>query len=526
MLFLNEQSSCSQLLPPFGGVLWQGYQDFIMKENTITNPYFIKRNLSFWEIWNMSFGFLGIQFGWGLQMANMSAIYENLGAKADDIPGLWLAAPLTGLIVQPIIGYLSDTTWTPLGRRKPFFLVGAILASIMLLIMPHSSSLWMAAGLLWMLDASINISMEPFRAFVADMLPAEQQTKGFTMQSVFIGLGAIIASALPWVFTNWLHVSNETLPGSIPTNVRWSFYIGAVAFFSAVFYTIYTTKEYPPADMEGFLADKAIAQQEGLLGRIMRGAKEIINGVFTMPKVMRQLSLVQFLTWPGLFLMWFYFGVGISRTVFGFVDFPEEQTKFYEYLVKNETSTTTMQFPAVEQAMSVKYGSIQNFKAIMKENNQRKSEGGDWGGLCFAFYSLITFIFSFTFLPRMAERYGQKRTHFICLLIGALGLFSVGFISSKYLLLFSMACVGIAWSSILSMPYAMLVRHLSDRQTGLYVGIFNFFIVIPEILATLFFGWVMHHLLGDNRITAVVCGGGLLLLAAFATLQVEDGEKI
>ena len=508
-----------------------------MNEN---NPYFIKRSLSFWEIWNMSFGFLGIQFGWGLQMANMSAIYEKLGANADEIPGLWLAAPLTGLIIQPIIGYMSDKTWTPLGRRKPFFLVGAILSSIMLILMPHSSSLWMAAGLLWVLDASINISMEPFRAFVADMLPKEQQTKGYTMQTFFIGIGAVIASALPWIFTNIFHVATETARGEIPTNVRWSFYIGAVAFLSTVLYTIYTTKEYPPADIKGFMEEREAAKREGLLGRISRGASEIFEALFSMPKVMRQLSLVQFLTWPGLFLMWFYFGVGITRTVFDFKDYPAEQTEYYEYL-KNKSDTKTDKKAFVLGAeTAAKMGSMDAFASKMQtetnttfgnetafykemnQNDTRRVDGGNWAGLCFAFYSLVTFLFAFYLLPTMSDRLGKKQTHFVCLILGAIGLLSVAFVTNKYALFASMTGVGIAWASILSMPYAMLVPHLSDRKTGVYVGIFNFFIVLPEILATLFFGYIMKHFLHDDRIAAVTCGGAMLLIAAFATLRVND----
>ena len=489
-----------------------------MQEN---NPYFIKRRLGFWEIWNMSFGFLGIQFGWGLQMANMSSIYESLGANADEIPGLWLAAPLTGLIVQPIIGYLSDKTWTSLGRRKPYFLVGAILSSVMLCFMPHSSTLWMAAGLLWILDASINISMEPFRAFVADMLPAEQQTRGYTMQSMFIGLGAIIASALPWIFTNIFHLVDNS-GGKIPLNVKLSFYLGAIAFFGAVFYTIFTTKEYPPADMKAFIAEKEAAKRESLISRISKGANEIFAALFAMPKVMRQLSLVQFLTWPGLFLMWFYFGVGTTRTVFGYKDYPKPMIEYYDYLNTSANNMAETKTFGVENEVISQFGSIESFKTEMKENAKRKNDGGDWGGLCFAFYSLITFLFAMYALPQMASTLGKKRTHFICLVIGAVGLFSVGFISNKYMLLLSMTGVGVAWASILSMPYAMLVPHLSDRKTGVYVGIFNFFIVLPEILATLCFGWVMNHLLDNNRIAAVMCGGLMLVLAAIATLRVND----
>jgi len=270
-----------------------------------------KPRLSFWQIWNMSFGFMGIQFGWGLQMANMSAIYEYLGAKPEEIPMLWLAAPLTGLIVQPIIGYMSDRTWTSLGRRRPYFLVGAILSSIALVFMPNSSAIWMAAGLLWILDASINVSMEPFRAFVVDMLPDEQHSKGFAMQSLMIGIGAVIASALPWMMSNWFGISNESVLGSIPDSVKFSFYIGAVAFFGAVMYTIFTTKPYPPADIEAFRAKNKQSQGAG------KAIREIVDAIVNMPQTMRQVALVQFFTWPGLFLMWFYYSVAVANNIFG-----------------------------------------------------------------------------------------------------------------------------------------------------------------------------------------------------------------
>jgi maltose/moltooligosaccharide transporter len=428
-----------------------------------------KPMLSFFQIWNMSFGFLGIQFGWALQMANMSAIYEYLGAEPENIPMLWLAAPLTGLIVQPIIGYLSDRTWTSLGRRKPYFLTGAILSSIALVLMPNSSTLWMAAGLLWILDASINISMEPFRAFVADMLPREQQTKGYAMQSFFIGLGAVVASALPWMLENWFHISSNHTAGTIPFTVRLSFYLGAGAFFFAVIYTIVTTKEYPPDNMAAFEAQKAASSG------FLNGAKEIFENIFHMPKVMRQLALVQFFTWPGLFLMWFYFSVAVARNIFG------------------ATDTQSPQY----------------------------AEGVAWAGICFAFYSLVTFLFS-PLLPLIADRIGRKLTHSICLFIGASGLWYVSLASNKYELLISMTGVGIAWASILSMPYAMLVRHLPQEKMGIYMGIFNFFIVLPEIIASLFFGKVMETWLNNDRLAAVMLGGVLISIAALITLFVND----
>jgi maltose/moltooligosaccharide transporter len=437
-----------------------------------------KPALSFWQIWNMSFGFLGIQFGWALQMSNMSAIYQYLGAEPDHIPMLWLAAPLTGLIVQPIVGYLSDRTWTRLGRRKPYFLTGALLASACLVLMPNASEVWMAAGLLWILDASINVSMEPFRAFIGDMLPQNQQTNGFAMQSFFIGLGAVVASALPWIMANWFGVSSESTlyltEGAeklIPATVRLSFYLGAVAFIAAVVYTVATTKEYPPADLAAFAAEKQ--KKAGLLA----GAEEIFGAIAAMPRAMKQISLVQFFTWPGLFLMWFYFAPAVATYMF---KAPGTASPLY-------------------------------------------AEGVAWAGLCSSFYSLITFGFAFA-LPPLAQRWGRKTTHSLCLVAGAVGLISVGLVTNKYQLFGCMVGVGVAWASILAMPYAMLVRHLPPAKLGIYMGIFNFFIVIPEIIAAVGFGWVMKNLLGNNQVTAVMLGGGLLLLAALLTLLIQDHD--
>ena len=424
---------------------------------------------NFWQIWNMSFGFLGIQFGWGLQMANMSAIYEYLGAKADQIPILWLAAPLTGLLVQPIIGHASDRTWGPLGRRRPYFLTGALLSSAALVLMPNSSALWMAAGLLWVLDASINISMEPFRAFVADLLPEQQRTRGFAMQSLFIGLGAVVASVLPWLLRNVFHVTaavGETRV--IPTTTRVSFYIGAAAFFGAVLWTILTTKEYPPDDLDAF---RQMKEKTGLASN----AKEIFAAIRAMPQTMRQLAPVQLLTWLGLFCMWLYFPVAVARNVFGA---PDTASPLY-------------------------------------------AEGVEWGGICFAVYSAVCFAFSLV-LPVIANKLGRKNTHSLCLLCGALGLISVAIIHDKYILLLTMVGVGIAWASTLSMPYAVLAGSLPPGKTGVYMGIFNFFIVIPEILASLFFGWVMNHLFSNNRIAAVVAGGFFMAIAAALMQRVVD----
>jgi maltose/moltooligosaccharide transporter len=433
-----------------------------------------KPERSFWQIWNMSFGFLGIQFGWGLQMANMSAIYEYLGARADQIPILWLAAPLTGLLIQPIIGNASDHTWGPLGRRRPYFLVGAILSSLMLLLMPNCSSLWMAAGMLWILDASINVSMEPFRAFVADILPEGQRTRGFAMQSLFIGLGAVIASALPWLLTNVFHMTQVVGDTrAVPTTVRISFYIGAAAYLGSVLWTIFTTPEYPPEDMEAFR--RAKQQKTGLIA----GAKEILSAIRDTPETMRRLGPVQLFTWLGLFCMWLYFPVAVAHNVFGAND------------------------PA----------------------SPLYKEGIEWGGICFAAYSAVCFAFSFA-LPWLAKKIGRKKTHTSCLLCGAIGLISVVVMHNKYMLLFTMVGVGIAWASTLSMPYAMLAATLPPERTGVYMGIFNFFVVTPEILASLFFGWVMTHFLHNNRIYAIIAGGACMLIAAALMQRVTDPRTL
>ena len=428
-----------------------------------------KPRLNFWQIWNLSFGFLGIQFGWALQMANMSAIYEYLGAKADQIPILWLAAPLTGMIVQPIIGHLSDRTWNRLGRRRPYFLAGALLSSAALILMPTSSALWMAAGLLWVLDACINISMEPFRAFVADMLPEEQRTRGFAMQSVFIGLGAVIASGLPWVLTHWFGVTEASGGHAIPFVVRLSFRIGAGAFLGAVLWTIFRTREYPPENLAEFHAEKAASR--GLKGN----TAEMLRSVKLMPQTMRQLAAVQVCTWLGLFCMWLYFPVAVAHNVFGA---PDTTSPLY-------------------------------------------TRGVEWAGICFGMYSAVCFAFSLV-LPAIARKLGRRHTHSLCLLAGAAGLMSTAIIHDPKLLLLSMTGVGVAWASILAMPYAILAGCLPNNKTGIYMGIFNFFIVIPEIVASLGFGWVMNHLLNNNRMAAVIAGGVFMMIAALMMQRVRD----
>jgi maltose/moltooligosaccharide transporter len=431
--------------------------------------------LSFWDMFNMSFGFLGIQFGWGLQLANMSAVYERLGARPDQVPLLWLAAPVTGLLVQPIVGALSDRTWGPLGRRRPYFLTGAILASIALFFMPTSSALWMAASLLWILDASINISMEPFRAFVADKLNPGQRTAGFVMQSFFIGIGASLANALPFLFS-WMGVEGSTASG-IPLSVKYSFQVGAVVFFLAVLWTVVTTTEFPPEDPAAF--DRARRGRGGL--RPLLG--EIGDSIREMPPTMRQLAVVQLFTWLGLFCMWLFFVPATARHVFGATD---PQSPLY-------------------------------------------TQGIEWGGFAFAFYSITCFAVAFA-LPKLAALTSRKAVHAGALMCGAIGLLSVYLIHDRYLLILSMVGVGIAWASILSMPYAILSTALPPHRMGVYMGVFNFFIVIPEIIAALAFGPLIRLVFGEGNPNAplyvVMLGGICLFVAAACVTFVRDvGER-
>src|ERR1044071_4427379 len=379
--------------------------------------------MSFWQIFNMSFGFLGIQFGWGLQLANMSGIYTYLGTKPEDVPILWLAGPITGLLVQPIIGSMSDRTWNRLGRRRPYFLTGAILASIALFFMPDSSVLWMAAGLLWILDASINITMEPFRAFVADKLPEEQRTLGFVMQSFFIGIGQTLANGLPYLFSA-LGVVGVMATG-IPLSGDYSFKIGAIVFLIAVVWTVITTKEYPPEDMEAF---KRLRQEKR---GCLRGFGEIFSSVAEMPATMKQLAVVQFFTWFALPCMWQFFSLAIARHVFLAPD----------------------------------------------ESSPRFAEATEWGGLCFAVYNVVCFVIAFL-LPGFAKATSRKTVHLVALVCGGIGLISVFFVANKWLLFGSMAGVGVAWASILSMPYVMLSTAVPPARMGVYMGVFNLFIVI------------------------------------------------
>ena len=425
------------------------------------------------QIINMAVGFFGIQFGWGLQMGNMSPIYEYLGAKPESLPILWLAAPLTGFLIQPIIGFLSDRTWTPIGRRKPYFLIGAILSSICLFLMPQSGALWMAAGLLWILDASINISMEPFRAFVADMLPERQRTLGFAMQSAFICAGSVIASKLPKWLNEFAGISNLSSPDQpIPLTIHYAFSVGAVVFFLAVLWTVLTTREYPPEPSE----TQSHGAAQGV-SSTSSGWNDFLNAFFEMPTRMKQLAVVQFFTWMGLFCMFIYLGPALGRDLMGA---PSTDSPLYQ-------------------------------------------QGVDLQNDCNATYSMTAFIASIGFLF-ITKWCSSKWIHFIALALGGLGLMSVGWVSSEsawILKYISFVGVGIAWASILSMPYAMLSSVIPASRNGIYMGIFNLFIVIPEILFAIGVSKLMESVPSITRLQVVVFGGVCLMIASVATLLVS-----
>jgi maltose/moltooligosaccharide transporter len=564
-----------------------------------------KPRLGFFPLLNMSFGFFGIQFGWGLQMANMSAIYQYLGAREEDIPILWLAAPLTGLVVQPIVGHFSDRTWNRLGRRRPYFLCGAIAASLALLAMPRSSALWMAAGLLWILDASVNVSMEPFRAFVGDLLPHDQRKSGFAMQSVMIGAGAVLSSALPFLLTRAFGVSGEsTVESAIPPTVHVAFTIGAFIFFLAVLYTVLTTREHPPDDLAAF---ERMKRESAGLGN---AAREILSGIGSMPAPMRKLALVQFFTWFALFCMWIYFAPGVAKGVFGgsplamsearggqepspaLFDAAAAAARGYEALKAEAAreaaaragsgrgagpramlgleaappdpaasigeaqlrellarafsaagpapaSEAERQSPLVHAiaALALEQGLVASaagspagpVAAAARGLHERLArarayqEGVAWAGVCFAMYNLVAFLFAFALLG-LVKRLSARAIHIGCLALGGLGLLSVLAVREPGLLLVSMTGVGIAWASILAMPYAMLANVLPAGRMGFYMGVFNFFIVLPQILASVGLGFVMARWLGNDATQALLLGGVSMLLAAVLTLRVSEAE--
>ena len=502
-----------------------------------------KPTLSFWQIWNMSFGFLGIQFGFALQNGNVSRIFQTLGADIDNIPILWIAAPVTGLLVQPIIGHMSDKTWNRLGRRRPYFLTGAILATLAMAIITNSPSWIVATMMLWIMDASFNISMEPFRAFVGDMLPSKQRTMGFAMQSFFIGIGAVVGSFLPWMLANWFNVAEVPAEGKLlPFNLKLSFYIGAAVLLLAVLWTIIRTKEYSPEELEEFEKGEKVARGElleqqraesmerdqsrpvnfyrtgviwlsiglvltfilsrvdlekelyvvtggvalfGLLqilagalksaGRGDNGLNSILTDLKRMPSTMGQLAVVQFFTWFALFSLWIYTTSAVTSQVYG-------------------TSDTT----------SLAY-----------------NKGANWVGVLFGVYNGFSALVAFM-LPVLAKYTSRKLTHTICLLIGGLSLISISLIHTPGMLVLPMLGIGLAWASILSMPYAILTGSLPHNKMGIYMGIFNFFIVIPQILAASILGSMVKHLFDGNTMLALVAGGISMVIAAISVRFVKD----
>jgi len=445
-----------------------------------------KPQLSFWQIWNMSFGFLGIQFGFALQGGFMSRIFQTLGAEKDALPLLWIAAPLTGLLVQPVIGYLSDRTWHPiLGRRRPYFLIGAILSSLALLAMPHSPTLWMAAGLLWVLDASINISMEPFRALVADKLPERQRSYGFVLQTLIIGIGTWVASNLPWLVAQ-LGVPNEAGPGVVPPSVKVAFSIGAFVFLASILVTVFTTKEYPPEDLQRFREQQ----------RAGKGAlAEILGDIRRMPQQMRAIGLVQFFSWLAFFAMWSMATPGLTEHVFGA---PAPDPKAFD-----------MGIPA--QAAS------------FQQANAAFQDAADLVGAYMGYYGLSSMLVALLLAFYAARRPLNRRlVHFGALMLGGAGFLSMYAVPAPAWLIGSFALVGVAWASILSMPYALLASHVEESKMGVYMGIFNMFIVIPQIVAATLLGPVLRNAFGNQAIFGLVISGTSLIVAALCLARVHE----
>ena len=432
------------------------------------------------QIWNMSIGFLGIQFGFALQNANASRILQNFGADVEHLSWFWLAAPITGMIVQPIVGHYSDRTWNRLGRRRPFFLFGAIFAALALIFMPNSVSLagfippmFIGAGMLMIMDASINISMEPFRALVADKLPNSQRTKGFSVQSTLIGIGAVAGSWLTYILAEWLGVSKVAENGSVPDNVIFSFYVGAAVLITAIIWTVATTREYSPGELKAF----GVTNDEDHNVVHKTGIQQIFKDFAAMPKTMKQLGMVQFFSWLALFGMWVFTTPAIAAHVYGTTD-----------------------------PQSVEY-----------------NDAANWVGILFGIYNGVAALFALA-LPWIAAKISRKGTHALSLTIGAVSLISIFFIRDSYMLIAPMIGVGIAWASILSMPYAILAGSIPPAKMGIYMGLFNFFITIPQIVNGIFGGPIIKRLFDSQAIYALIIAGVSLLIAAGSVFFVEDKE--
>ena len=438
-----------------------------------------KPKFNFLQILSLSMGFLGIQFGYALQNANASRILQTFGADIEQLSWFWLAAPITGMIIQPIIGHYSDHTWTKLGRRRPFFLAGAIMAAIALVLMPNAGvftsvlpAMFIGAGFLMIMDASFNVAMEPFRALVADMLPADQSTLGFSIQTFLIGIGAVIGSWLPYVLGNWMGISKVATNGGIPDNVVFSFYIGAAVMIVTILWTVISTKEYSPEEMTNFDGKKEVTgvQYQGVF-------TDIFKDIAAMPKTMKQLGVVQFFSWIALFGMWVFTTPAVAQHVYGL---------------------------AVTDTKSLQY-----------------QDAGNWVGIIFGVYNGVAMIYALL-LPAIAHKIGRKLTHSVSLIAGAIGLLSIYFITNPTTLIFSMIGVGMAWGSILSMPYAILAPALPVRKMGIYMGIFNIFITVPQIVNGVFGGMIVKRFFDSHAIYALIMSGCFLIIAAISVLWVDD----
>ena len=464
-----------------------------------------KRKLGFWEIWNMSFGFLGIQFGFALQGGFMSRIFQTLGANVDDIPGLWIAAPLTGLLVQPIIGYLSDNTWSPkFGRRKPFFLIGAVLASVTLFFMPHSPMLWVAAGLLWVLDSSINISMEPFRALVADKLPEAQRSNGFVIQTLIIGIGTWIASNLPWLVTKF-GVSNEAAAGVIPPSVVVAFSVGAFVFFASILFTIVTTKEDPPSDLEKFKSEK----------KESRFLTDLILSLKEMPSTMKKLGLIQFFSWFAFFTMWSLSMPALTEHVF---NSPKPDVKEYAQLDNEGNALKNDKKEVIYLNTNKKIEYESKDKVYNDAADLVGSATGVYGLSSMAFALLLTFY-------TMKNKINRKYIHMVSLILGGLG-FIYMFYATPSTLMYSFILIGFSWGSILSMPYAMLSSSVNPNKMGMMMGLFNMFIVIPQIMAALGGINFLYKLIGEAHINAMLLAGISLIIEGLCNFFITDKNAI
>ncbi|MDB5143541.1 MAG: family transporter [Mucilaginibacter sp.] len=441
-----------------------------------------KPSLNFWQIFNMSFGFLGIQFGFALQTGNASRILQTFGADVEHLSWFWLAAPITGMIIQPIIGHYSDRTWTRLGRRRPYFLTGAVLSGLALLFMPNSSMLAalippivVGAGMLMIMDASFNVAMEPFRALVADNLPDSQHNAGFSMQTCLIGVGAVIGSWLPYVFAEWFNIPKIAAPGIVPDNLLFSFYIGAAVLIGCILWTVISTKEYPPAEFASFHEEDKTEEKH------QSGIAEIFSDLAHMPKTMRQLGVVQFFSWFALFSMWVFTTPAVVDHVY--------------HIRAGDTS-------------SVEYNNAAN-----------------WVNVCFGVYNLVSAIYALL-LPRIVRKTSRKKTHAFSLVMGGIGLVSIYFIHNHYLLLLSMVGIGLAWGSILAMPYAILSSSIPVKKIGVYMGIFNFFITGPQIVNGIFGGPIVKYIFHNHSIYALIMAGVFMFMGAISVLYVQDGKKI